>query len=451
MGFAEKLRIRRFVLVALAMLIEFSVENFRSYREKKTFSLVASAAQELPGNLVAIPDSSKSLVRATVIYGANASGKSNLLEAMDSLSSLLIRPTDRSFMQQEIELPPFELDKRSRLLPSRFEVRFLLDGVTFDYRIAARPGLIEEEELAAYPSGRRQVWFSRTGMDITLRRVNLNGPKEKLLKEVTHPGAPFLAVAATFEHPQLTPPARWLGSNLFLHRAIRSTGVGFTVSRCVQDPKVLEWVNNFLRHADLGIQRVEIVARKTATLFEEIAHQLYELNFIHAGENGFTAKLPILYESHGTQRFFLLLARFHDALHEKQQLTVIDEFGEGLHPSLVREIVRLFQDPKQNPRGSQLVFTTHDTSLLSAKLFRRDQVWFTEKGPSGATDLYSLQDIKEVRQDEAFEKGYLRGRYGAIPFFGSFDFPPCAESEREPPNRPPGALPTAEEDSSDRD
>ena len=111
---------------------------------------------------------------------------------------------------------------------------------------------------------------------------------------------------------------------------------------------------------------------------------------------------------------------------------VIDEFGESMHPSLAREIVRMFQDPRQNPNGSQLVFTTHDTSLLSASLLRRDQVWFTEKDRSGATDLYSLQDFSDSPEGEPLEKGYLRGRYGAIPFFGSFDFPTLLDGENTP-------------------
>ncbi len=113
------------------------------------------------------------------------------------------------------------------------------------------------------------------------------------------------------------------------------------------------------------------------------------------------------------------------------ELAVLDELSASLHPSLVREIIRYFHDPKRNPKGAQLVFATHDTSLLSGRLFRRDQVWFTEKNQRGATDLYSLQDIKGVREDEPFEKGYLRGRYGAIPFFGQLDFPPVLEEPAE--------------------
>ena len=149
------------------------------------------------------------------------------------------------------------------------------------------------------------------------------------------------------------------------------------------------------------------------------------------GITGVTRTLGCVDESQGTLRLFSMLFQLYEVLRDGQ-LAVADELNASLHPSLVRELIRAFHDPKLNPKGGQLVFATHDTSLLSGKLFRRDQVWFTEKNPSGATDLYSLHDVKEVREDEPFEKGYLRGRYGAtIPFFGQFDFPPVSEEPAE--------------------
>lgn len=123
-----------------------------------------------------------------------------------------------------------------------------------------------------------------------------------------------------------------------------------------------------------------------------------------------------------------MLPHLYDALHEGQ-MAVIDELSASMHPSLVRELIRFFHDPNLNARGAQLLFATHESSLLSGTLLRRDQVWFTEKAPSGATDLYSLHDIRGVRADESFEKGYLRGRYGAIPFFSEFDFPTVPQGE----------------------
>jgi energy-coupling factor transporter ATP-binding protein EcfA2 len=410
------------------MLIDFTVENFRSYKNAKTFSLVASATGELAQNLEEVQD--HLLIRVAAIYGANASGKSNLLDAMNVLTELLTRPRqghlfDDSF--DDVEVVPFALDAAFSNRPTRFVARFFLDNIRYDYTIAVRKGLISEEALDVYPHGRKQEWFSRSGNEITINSTHLKGPKEKL-KQVTAKNIPFLAVAAGLGHPQLTPPAQWLGNNIRRRIFAARPSRGMVSSRCFQSKAFNQWVNLFLCHADLGIQRVEIepreeiVRRRIANTTAEVTRQVYEPLFVHSGADGLTARFPIEYESNGTRRLFFLLTALYDALQGEVQLLVIDEFGESMHPSLAREIVRQFQDSKTNPHGHQLVFTTHDTSLLSGSLFRRDQVWFTEKDSSGATDLYSLHDIKNVREDEAFEKGYLRGRYGAIPFFGSFDF-----------------------------
>ncbi len=211
--------------------------------------------------------------------------------------------------------------------------------------------------------------------------------------------------------------------------------------RCHEDESFRQWLTAFLRHADLGIQGLEIDMMEVKTgrpiyrggtlpTVEEFVQNHYEPRFLHAGDGETTERFGLENESQGTRRLFAMMPYFFEILREGQ-LAVIDELGASLHPSLVREIIRAFHDPELNPKGAQLVFATHDTTLLSGQLFRRDQVWFTEKDASGATDLYSLNDIKGVREDESFEKGYLRGRYGAIPFFGSFDFPPVSEEPAE--------------------
>src|SRR5262245_54532778 len=179
------------------MLVDFTVENFRSYFKAKTFSLAASTARERPQNLFEVEG--QSLVRAAAIYGANASGKSNLLEAMNVLGELLTRPPNRSFME-DVDVPAFALDKASGKRPSRFSLRFFLDQVRFDYGIAVSNGLIQEEYLNAYPLGRKQEWFVRAQQEITINSTHLKGPKEKL-KQVTPEDMPFLAIAGALGHP----------------------------------------------------------------------------------------------------------------------------------------------------------------------------------------------------------------------------------------------------------
>ena len=437
------------------MLVDFEVENFRSYREAKRFSLVASSAKELPQNLIDT-GLGLNLVRTAAIYGPNASGKSNLLAAMNWISALLEFPTNRTLMADLSQLP-FALDRESAGKATRIRIKFFVEKALYDYTISIRPKLVDEERLVAHPHGRPQEWFHRRGKQIEFNATYLKGQKQSL-RGITPDDAPLLAVAAAFDHPQLAPPARWLVNNLrdrfrhfwspFLIRvgSPRAAGaVEITALRCHQDGAFRSWVNALLRHADLGIQRVEIDLIQQSfteprtnrepdgspvTSVEEINEEYPEPFLVHAGDDGTSFRFRLTDESQGTRRLFVMLDLLYEIL-RAGELAVVDELGASLHPSLVRELIRAFHDPNVNPKGAQLVFATYDASLLSRRLFRRDQIWFTEKNQAGATDLYSLQDIKGVREDEPFEKGYLRGRYGAIPFFGQFDFPPVSEETTE--------------------
>jgi uncharacterized protein len=435
------------------MLVDFEVENFRSYREAKRLSMVASSAKELPNNLIDTEPGLK-LVRSAVLYGPNASGKSNLLRAMNWVSAFLEFPTNRAWTA-DIRQLPFALDRISASKPTRFRVRFLVEGVLYDYAISVQPETVEEERLVVYPHGRPQEWFHRRGKDVEFNATYLKGQKQSL-RGMTPAVAPLLAVGAAFGHPQLTSPARWLVNNLregfqslgFRIRAGSLSAAGpveITALRCHEDHSFRSWVNALLRHADLGIRGVEIellthrhsepmVTRapdgRSITSSQEWNEERPELFLVHGSDEGIPIRFKFEDESRGTRRLFLMLVPLYEIL-QAGELAVDDELDTSLHPCLVREIIRAFHDPELNPKGAQLVFATHDTSLLSGQLFRRDQIWFTEKDAGGATDLYSLNDIKGVREDESFEKGYLRGRYGAIPFFGSFDFPPVSEEPAE--------------------
>lgn len=437
------------------MLLDFEVENFRSYRDRKRFSLVASSAKELPDNLAETSDPEVSILRSAALYGPNASGKSNLFLAMYCLSKLMDFPRNR-VPTALAAWSPFALDQTSVAAPTKFQARFLLDDVLYEYSISMKPGLVEREVLVAHPHGRPQEWFFRSGSEIAFNPTYLKGRKQSL-RSMTPADAAVLSVASMFDHPQLSPPARWLANNLRgdfdaqddLYRSAGPPrgGSQTTARRCSEDLDFLSWTKKFLAHADLGIQEVEIeVAEEKSPLTEwqlgpnrtfvkserEFVNTYYDPHFVHHGEGRGTARFRLPDESQGTRRLFSMLVPFYETLREGR-LALVDELGASLHPSIVREIIRVFHDHRLNPRGAQLVFTTHDASLLSGSLFRRDQVWFTEKDPAGATDLYSLQDVKGVRQDEPFEKGYMRGRYGAIPFFGRFDFPSVSEEPSKTP------------------
>ena len=275
--------------------------------------------------------------------------------------------------------------------------------------------------MNAFPlAGRKQVWFERgVGNKAKLNRTlfrKLQSPVEELAGD----SIPIMAVVAAFDYPQLSEPARWLARNLAsrggfwdfpsLPPWIVFHGAPRTAALYHDSARFRAWVNAFLRHADLGVTHVEVEVserpssrsfRKTNkraghTPPEEInepTEKYHEPYFVHSGQNGFTARFPIEEESQGTRRLFWLLAPFYEVL-EAGEVVLLDEFGTSLHPTLAREIIRVFHSEELNPKGAQLILATHDSSLLSGKLFRRDQVWFTEKSPEGATDLYSLHDIK---------------------------------------------------------
>ena len=426
------------------MLIDFEVENFHSYREPRKFSLVASSSKELPENLTHLDDLDLNLVRTAAIYGPNASGKSNLLAAMNFVADVLEFPSNQRLLA--ISSLPFALDKESASKPTKFNIKFTIDSVLYEYNLSIKTNVVDEERLAAYPHGSRQVWFNRKGDRLDFNQTHFRGQK-KALQAMTPRDTPLLAVAFAFDHPQLAPPALWLKKNLsdrfeamdprFQFPPRRSDASDMTARMCLHDKAFNSWANDFLRHADLGIQRIKVSVSGTksrqpvtelgpdgtgVSVVRETAHERHHPFFVHSGEEGVTALFDMGSESQGTRRLFGMLVPLYEVLRDGE-LALVDELNASIHPSLVRELIRVFHDPLLNTKGAQLVFATHDTSLLSARFFRRDQVWFTEKNPAGATDLYSLQDIKGVREDEPFEKGYLRGRYGAIPFFGQFDFP----------------------------
>jgi len=440
------------------MLVSFSVENFRSYKEKKTLLLTASPGKELPNNLKEVPELDLSLLRTVALYGPNASGKSNLLKAMHCLSGLVGSPLQNPRPTFPAPFPtatPFALDPACGRNPTRFEARFFMEGALYDYTLAKKGDRVEEERLNVHrPGGRKQEWFEREGgKPVKLNRTFFR-QLQKPVEELAGDKIPVMAVVAAFDHPQLSEPSHWLARNLGMRAGFWDSssyppwivyrGSPRTASLYHKNERFRSWVDAFLRHADLGVARVEVEVSEvkvhrmgtrvkpgrdeTVNQVQETTEEQYDPYFVHTGERGFKARFPIDEESQGTKRLFSLLAPFYEVL-EAGQVVVLDEFGTSLHPALAREIIRVFHDPELNPKGAQLILATHDSSLLGGQLFRRDQVWFTEKSPVGATDLYSLHDIKDVRAEDPIEKGYLRGRYGAIPFFGKFDFPPITQEE----------------------
>jgi predicted ATPase len=417
------------------VLLSFTVENFRSYREAKTLSLVASKGSELPGNTRSVAGVPLQVLTSAVLYGANGSGKSNLLVAIGYLRSELLRagindlgrPTGTFHDRRQ----RFLLDPEWATRPTRFEIAFLLNGVLHQYDITFHQGAVREERLRVTPNGRVQTWFRRQGQEFDFGSAHLKGPKTRL-GQSTQPGLPFLAFAALVEHPQLRPIVDWMRDNLEVWRRV-DEGAGWegrsreTTAEAAEDDAFRRWLEEVLRVADTGVKSIYFEAAPDVPEAHEpggngrIGHEVnggvpqQRVRLIHKGKLASSTPFGLNQESDGTQKLYALLRPVYNAL-VTGRVAVVDELGAYLHPNLVRELVALFHDEQKNPLGAQLIFTTHDATLLSGELFRRDQVWLTEKDEEGATDLYSLYDFKGVRKDEWLDGAYLRGRYGAIPF-----------------------------------
>ena len=424
------------------MLLEFRLANFRSYSADKRFSMVAGSGKELPSNtMTALGFERYPLLRSASIYGANASGKSNLIQAFAFFRYFVLRSAENRQEGDKIPVYPFMLDPELAKKPSEFEMTFILNGVRHEYGFVVSQDRVHEEWLTVYPKGKPQEWFQRT-TDTTGKshwswnRTHLKGDKSQLA-ERTRDNALFLSVAAQWNHPQIKPIYGWFRNQLkVLRREVHA--MSYTRSQLLQNSTFREWLTGVLKAADTGISRVlakESKVRKdhlrfpseipddvrdylTESFLNELKVEIHTTHRLPGTDNEIEWDLE--QESDGTKRMLELLGPIYDVLQEKAVL-IMDELDTSLHAFITRELVQLFNNPKTNPGGAQLVFTTHDTSLLDPALFRRDQVWFTEKDVSGATDLYSLQDFS-VRKGEAIQKGYLVGRYGAIPVLKKFEF-----------------------------
>jgi uncharacterized protein len=431
------------------MLLEFRISNFRSYAAEKRFSMVAGSGKELLSNTMTVVGFDRySLLRSAAIYGANASGKSNLIQAFAFFRRFVLGSSESRQEGDRIPVYPFLLDPKLAESPSHFEMTFLLDGVRHQYGFVVSRERVHEEWLTVYPKGKPQEWFHRTldpaGKSTwSWSRTHLRGDKSQLADR-TRDNALFLSVAAQWNHAQITPIYGWFRRYLrVLPKDV--SAMTYTRGQLLNDSKFREWLTGVLKAADTGISRVLAKERKIhkdhlpfpREIPDDVRAYLTE-GFLkeHKVDVRTTRRLPgseneiewdLEQESDGTQRMLELLGPIYDALQQGAVL-VMDELDTSLHAYITRELVQLFNNPETNPGHAQLVFTTHDTSLLDPTLFRRDQVWFTAKDATGETDLYSLEDFSP-RKGEALQKGYLVGRYGAVPVLERFAF---SQSPRRP-------------------
>lgn len=448
------------------MLIEFSLENYHSIAERQTLSMVASGEKNMQdSNTFPLPNSEKlRLLKSAVLYGANASGKSNILRALYVLKNIVLTSATGRQVKDPLEVEPFRLDGQWSKKNTSFEIIFLQDNVRYQYYIELDQSRIHQEVLNAYPNKVAQGWYSRK-YDPETDQYDwhfgkfLKGEKSTI-KNFVRPNSLFLSHAAQNNHPQLTLIFNWFIEKLCIFDINNIDLFNFSPSYTAyfyqQNQKNSELVKKFISEADIDIEDFkiknmpieELLQRRRSLKPNESELLVMSLmDRINWSDSGFSlSEEPQAYsittvrkiknsdqeiefnmenESRGTQRLFTILGPLLQALSEGKFI-VIDELDRSLHPALSKLLTKTFNQVDNN-QGSQLLFSTHDTTLLDSEIFRRDQIWFTEKNEDRATQLYSLSELKPSRKKNLYQsslqQNYLQGRYGAIPFIsGGFQF-----------------------------
>lgn len=424
------------------MLIEFSVANFRSIRDRVTLSLEAEPRISERDktvderNVAHTPDGD--LLRVVGIYGANAGGKSNLVTALATFRDLVLNSAREGQSGDSLPAAPFRLDAESLTAPSEFEVVFTQDHSQVRYGVAFTAKRVEREWLFVRPAGADEElrWFERTHDTFETGGAWLRDPG---IEKKTRPEALHISVAAAWNHTQAQRLLEWCHDTLRVINGPRDDESTRTTIRLLGDDTHGKTIRALIRRLDFGLDDLQVTTSTppTASPIEPTslarALNVRILNVIHLSGHGAPRLLAIRQgiefdlrddESAGTNKAVALAGPIVLTL-AHGGLLVIDEFDARLHTLLAKQLVELFQDPLTNPHDAQLVFTSHDTNLLTRTLLRRDQLWFVEKShKTHATDLYSLAEIrlddgKGVRNDARYETDYLQGRYGAIPFFGN--------------------------------
>lgn len=411
------------------MLIEFSVKNFMSFKNKVTLSMEKGNGLENEENVVF--DGDINVLKSAAIYGANASGKSNLLKAF-TCAILMVRTSSLIAVGQKwVFLRPFLFDEESKNKPSEFEFVFKTNGVKYKYYFSADENKVYDEVLDAYYTQKPTNIFRRTNTNNyefyvdkkKLEALSMNNTENKL----------FLATATTWNYDKTKDAYLWFVNGIDTYDSFNNIADKDLIAYSNDSENLKEFALKLLNKADILIKDVtvhyeekEIDNLLLAPL--EKSNDKYKVKNINielehevmVGNDKHNYKLNFVDESSGTKVLFAF-APFLKRAFENTKVIFVDELERSLHPALVEFIVKLFNNKEINKANSQLIFTTHAMNLLNLELLRRDQIWFTEKNPeNGVTDLYPL-DSFSVRKDENIQKGYINGRYGAIPFIKDVD------------------------------
>lgn len=416
------------------MLIQFSVRNFMSFKNKVVLALNTEEDSDHPENINEKNGNKASNLIA--IYGANAAGKTSLFRAM-TVATLMIKNSNYMQVNQPItSVVPFKFDQKTIHKPTEFEFVFVADdGLRYVYGFSADTEKITEEYLYQYRTSKPTQIFERSGEEYSFKsQKNVLDP----LVRFNTPNKLFLATATNWNAECTKAPYKWLSEKLVTFTDAQVfTNFSLDLYKGERKEEYIRFTEKLLQAADINISSIKLDVKKTKIDMPiSLAAQQLSLNgqfapnitaqeleqievrtehVVGEGNKAATYVLGLAEESLGTNQLFILGPFLKDAF-ERGLTVVIDEIDKSLHTFIVKYLINLFRNKEINKAGAQLIFTTHDTALLTLSIFRRDQIYFTEKdNKTGVSDLYSLDELS-VRKTDNIEKGYLLGRYGAIPY-----------------------------------
>jgi len=395
-------------------------------------------------------------LKSAVVYGANGSGKSNLLSAIGFYRRFILSSSNDRQADDEIMTIPFLLSTETENKSSSFEMIFIIGAIRFRFGFEVTKKNVTSEWLFGFDtenSNKESTYFTREHQNIKVS--NRNFKEGKGLENNARPNALFLSTVAQLNGEVSNKIQNWLKTNINVISGLEGANTAYTIGRFQDQEEFRKKIINFFKLINLGIEDIKMEEpvldnlskilppkredEKIASLIQELQKELKDrmkkggdtreisINAFHkkfdkANKLIDTIALDFELESKGTQKLFSLLGPWFDTL-EKGKILIVDELDSRLHTKLTTELLKIFQSGI-NTKNAQLIFASHDTNLLRNDLLRRDQIWFTEKDDKGSTDLYSLVEYKinqatSVRNDASFEKDYLIGKYGAIPYFGN--------------------------------
>lgn len=422
------------------MLVEFRVTNYRSIAEKQILSLVPNSDSSLRDKNLSLSTTPAipKILRSAVIYGPNASGKSTLIQALAVMKGIVEASATLISEGQKLPAIAFRFDSQLQQQPSEFEVIFIENGVRYQYGFSFTESRVMSEWLFAWVKGKSQRWFERqydSKSDDYKWRYSIHFPNHSgqrlLWEKSTRNNALFLSTAINLNSEQLRPIFNWFFEKLIVISNNAPFSHDLTIKYINKGHAEKKKVLRMLQAGNFAIRDINIENRKAhqfsiqmnqgkppTPLYRDVEVPIIRFAYQNAQKQA--AEFDYAEVSTGTQKWFNFAGLILEAL-EKGSILVVDELDSSLHTLLARRFIEIFHTSDQNKWGAQLICSTHNTSLLDKALFRRDQIWFIEKNNLEASEIYPLIDFSP-RKDEAFEKGYLLGRYGALPFFGEINF-----------------------------